>query len=367
MGLVDGFFLLGLFLFGLPLAALVGTLLGKLLNMPRLGGCLPGLVLLVIIFGVPVALRVSGVPGAAHIVEKRESVSVLPYTGTWYNRYDLVLHAKPPGASRADPSSRSWTDSITMSLRASREIFDRARVGQTIGITYLPFRPSIGKLTERSLLDLIREVLAVRDIVVGIVLVLSLLMAITVSRRSPTNPVMRAAKFVVLSACLVAVIGSMWVGYQNPAPISEYAVNAAAIGRVVQARRIDRTLFDFSNSDHSSAPLEQPFDVVEVEFTPPLLAQVVHAADAVDSGTVRGLEPGTPVRIRYDVSTPRTIRIDGATRTYRATNARMMTQDAAIMLAVVLGFLGLSTLLARRKHSSPRNGGSSGGHRGQTR
>jgi hypothetical protein len=354
MGLVDGFFLLGLFLFGLPLAAVVGSLLGRLLHMPRLGGCLPGLVLLVIIFGVPVALRVSGVPGTAQIAEKRESVTVLPYTGTWYNRYHLVLHYKPPGASLGDPTSRNWTDSLSLSLAATRDIFDRARVGQTIGITYLPFRPSIGKLTERSFLDLIREMLSVRDILVGVVLVLGVIVAIAVSGRTPTNPAARTVKYVVLAACLVTVLGAGWLGYQNPPSVSEYAVNAAAVGRVVQVRRIDRTLFDMSSSDHSSAPLAQPFDVIEVEFTPPMLAQVVHAADAVDSGTVRGLALGSPLSIRYDAAAPRTIRLDGGTRTYRATNAREMGEQTAIMLGALVILGGLSVVLSRRKRRRAR-------------
>lgn len=350
MGLVDGFFLLGLFLFGLPLAAVVGTLLGKLLHMPRLGGFLPGLVLLVIIFGVPVALRVAGAPATALVEEKRERITVFPYTGTWYNSYNLVVRFKPPQASLADPSSRNGSrDSVRLSIAATRDLFDRARVGETVAVTYLPFRPSIGKLADRSFVDLLREMLAVRDIMLGIVLAAAIIVAVTFSSRSSVNPAARAARYVVLAACFVAVIGAGWLGYQNPTSVSESAVNAATIARVVQVRRIDRTLFDFSNSDHSSAPLAQPFDVVEVEFTPPSVAQVVHAADAVDSGSVRGLALGAPVPIRYDAAVPRTIRIDGGTRTFRATNARMMGEQTGIALATLVVLGGLTIALSRRK------------------
>lgn len=350
MGLVDGFLLLGLFLFGLPLAAAVGTLLGKLFHVPRLGSWLPGLVLLVILFGFPVSLRVAGVRATAHVAEKREDVRVFGYTGTWYNNYNLVVRFKPPEASRADPTSRnSLSDSISLSIAATRELFDRARVGGTVSVVYLPFRPSIGKLADRSFVDLLREMLAVRDILLGLVLVLAVAVAVVLSRWSTRNPSARTVRAFGFAVCFVTAIGAGWLGFQNPVSVPESAVNATAVGRIVQWRRVDRTLLSFSNSRRSSEPLAQPFDVVEVEFTPPLLNQVVHAADAIDSGSVGRFVSGAPLRIRYDARAPRTVRIDGGTRTYRAKNARGMVEQVLFVLIALLVLVGLSALWGLRK------------------
>jgi hypothetical protein len=145
-------------------------------------------------------------------------------------------------------------------------------------------------------------------------------------------------------------VGSAWLGYQNPPSVPESAVDTSAIARVVQARRIDRTLLDFSSSSqHSSAPLAQPFDVVEVEFTPPSLGQPVHAVDAVDSGSVRYLTPDAAIPIRYRSAEPRIIRVAGGARTFRATNARGMIEQLLIVLAMMLGLVGLSVLFSKRK------------------
>ena len=350
MGLVDGFFLLGLFLFGVPLAALVGTLLGKLFGMPRLGGCLPGLVLLTIMFGVPVALRMTGVRTTAQVQQKRERVNVFSYTGTWYNSYNLVVHFQPPHAARADRTSRSWaSDSVTLSIAATRELFDRARVGSAIDVVYLPYRPSIGKLADRSLSDLFREMLAVPDIFLGLVMVLAIGLAVWLSTRPLQNSMARSMRALLIAACLGTAITAMWFGYRNPASVPETAVNASGVGHIVQVRRVDMTLFSMSSSNNSSSPLAQPFDVIEVEFTPPLLNQVVHAADAVDTGSLRGLDPGLPLRIHYDALSPRTMRIDGGTRTFRAKNARDIAETLLIVLLFAVGFVGLSALFARRK------------------
>ena len=329
---------------------MIGSVLGKLLNMPRLGGCLPGLVLLVIIFGFPVSLAVAGKTTTGHVAQKQESVKVFNYTGTSYNRYNVVVHYLPPGASLADATSRNaMSDSVRLSVAATREQFDRARIGDAIAVRYLPFRPSIGKLADRSFVDLLREVYAIRDIRYGLYLVLALIVAIVLSRRTIENPAARMLRRLVYAACLVTVIVAGWLGYQGPESVPESAVDTDVSARIVGWQRIDRTLFDFSNSQHSSAPLAQPYDVIELAFTPSALGQEVHAADAVDSGTAGPLVIDRPLRIRYASRAPRTARIVCGTRTFRAKNARDMVQQSVIVLAMLLGVVAIGTLFSRKK------------------
>ena len=358
MGLIDGFVLLGLFLVGLPLAALVGTLLGKLFGIPRLGGCLPGLVLFTIVFGVPVALALTGVPTVASVEAKQERVRVVGYTGHWYHSYRLVLHYKPPNVASADFTTRSpVSDSVTLNVSATRDAFDRARVGSKVAVVYLPYRPSIGRLADRSFVDLLSEIYALPDVRIGLLMMLAIGLAVWISARTPNfrlrYPVLKAVRVGIFTVCFLTAMTGMWLGFQNPSPVPESAVNDSADARVVTWRRIDITLFSLSNSNHSSSPLAQPFDVVELEFTPTALGQLVHAADAVDSGSVRGLEQGDVLRIRYDAGAPRTIRIQGGTRTYRAKNARDIGEQILFSMAVLLALFGISMWWARRKRTAP--------------
>jgi hypothetical protein len=325
--------------------------------MPRLGGCLPGLLLLTIAFGVPVALQVAGVRTTAHVEKKTERVRVMPYTGEWYHAYGLVLQFDPRNKSLADPTTRSpMSDSLRLSAATDREGFDRVRAGSTVDVVYLPFRPSIGRLADRSFLHQARDVIAVPGVGLALVLALAIVVAVWMSSRSSPSAGGAAGTLVrgvVYAACFVTAMTASWLGFQNPESVPESAVNTPAVGRVAGVQRIDRTLFSLSNSEHSSEPLAQPFDVVEVEFTPsPGL--VVHAADAVDSGTVRGLAVDSLLRIRYDARAPRTMRIDGGTRTFRARNEREMVRSALLAALLFLAVFGIGALFSRRRRTRAR-------------
>jgi hypothetical protein len=325
--------------------------LGKLLHVPRLAGCLPVFTLLAIPFGVPVALRVAGVHGTAHVAEKRESMHVFGYSGSSTHTYHLVLHFSPGSASLADATTRiPSSDSLRLSAAAARDVFDRTRVGDVVDIVYLPFRPSIGKLASAPFIGLLRAMLAVPEIAFGLLAVLAMAVAIALSRVTVVNRGLRTIRAVAIAACGVVILGAGWMTYQNPRSVPESAVDSSAVARIVGVQRIDRTLFSFDNTNQqSSEALDQPFDVVEVEFTPPMLGQPVHATDAVDAGSLRGLESGAPLSIRYATATPRTIRIAGGTRTFRATNARGMLEQIAIVGGMLLVLLAFWTVVQRRK------------------
>ena len=351
MGFVDAFLLIGLFLAALPIAIGVGFVCRRILHAPRLAGCLPPLVLLTALFAVPLALRVAGVHGTARVAERRESVKVFGYTGSSFITYNLVLHFRPAGASLADATSRIVsTDSLTLGANATRDVFDRTRVGDVVDVVYLPFRPSIGKLADRSFLDLVWAMLEIPEVPFGLAVLLAVAVAVVLSRRTIVRPAVRRARVMVMAACFVVAVGAGWMSYQNPRPVPESAVDASAVARVVGVQRIDRTLFSFDNTtEHSSDALAQPFDVVEVEFTPAALGQPVHGTDAVDSGSVRGLDVGAPLAIRYATANARTVRIVGGTRTFRARNARGMLEQVAILGGMLLVLVLFWALVQRRR------------------
>lgn len=319
--------------------------------MPRLGGCLPGLVLLVILFACPVALAISGKHVIARVVEKNERVKITPYTGNWYNQYSVVVHFAPRPAARAEATSRAApSDSISLSVAATRDMFDRLRVGFAVDVVYLPYRPSIGKLTDRSLVDLLREILGVPGVRMAVIMVLAMAVAVFVMKRKPRRDVARVARIPIVAMCVAMAITALWRGYQNPESVSEASVSTSGLARVVNMRRIDRTPFSFSHSSTGSSSLAQPFDVVEVEFLSPLTKRLVHTADAVDAGSIKGLSPGQLLRIRYNARAPRTMLIEGGTRTFRARNSRDTLGQLAIVLGLILALAGISVLVKRKNH-----------------
>jgi hypothetical protein len=62
--------------------------------------------------------------------------------------------------------------------------------------------------------------------------------------------------------------------------------------------------------------LRQPFQILDLEFTPPGSAEAVHAIDQVDRGSVPGFARGAAVAITYPASQPHAARVAAATRTY---------------------------------------------------
>jgi len=77
----------------------------------------------------------------------------------------------------------------------------------------------------------------------------------------------------------------------------------------------------------------------------------VRATDAVDSGSVHGLDIGAPLSIRYAAATPRMVRIAGGTRTFRARNARGMLEQMAIVSGMLGVMLAFWAVMQRRKGS----------------
>ena len=136
------------------------------------------------------------------------------YTGSSHNTYNLVLHFSPDRASLADATTRiTSSDSLRLNTSATRDVFDRTRVGDVVDIVYLPFRPSIGKLADGSFLDLFRAMLSIPEIAFGLLVLLALALAIMLSRITLVNRTPRSIRAVVIAACVVVILGAGWMAY----------------------------------------------------------------------------------------------------------------------------------------------------------
>ncbi len=352
MGFIDSFLLLGLFFVGLPVAAAVGWVLEKLFRVSWLGRLPIVLVLLTTLFGVPLALRVAGVPATARVVARDERVKLAWRDGAWTTSQWLRVRFLPAHAGRADPVMRDRTDSVTLALRSTATMYDRTPVGATVPVTYVSFRPSIAKLSERTLGDLVREMLAVAGLPALLTLVAALVLAALLSSWSPAWPAarrLRTGGFVALGAA--AAVAALELAFTSPAHGADGPMPALAEARVEAISSIG-TGRCFLCEEGTSAPLNQPYQVVTLAFTPSGARWPVRTADAVDSGSVRGLRDGAVVAVRYAPATPRAARIEGARRTFETRNGRDAFWEAVLvagaLLAVYLVFQRVTRNVWRR-------------------
>jgi hypothetical protein len=121
-------------------------------------------------------------------------------------------------------------------------------------------------------------------------------------------------------------------GARRPAPPDG---TARAQARVHEVRRIEYALATRRSSDFE---LRLPYDVAALAFVPAAGADTVVAVDAVDAESVRGLEPGATVRVRFDPAAPRAATIDGGSRTYYDANR-------PLYIAIVGGTFAAATLI----------------------
>jgi hypothetical protein len=349
MGFLDSFIALGLFLVGLPVAWAIGWVLEKLTGIRFLGRLPIILVLIALLFGVPLALRFAGVPATARVVEHGERVDLSRRDGAWTTSQWLRVRFRPANARRADPTMRDdASDSVTLQLRSTAAMYDRVPVGASVPVTYVSFRPSIATLSERTMSDLWREMLAIGGVVPVLALIVALLFAAMLWRWHPTGPPargVRRAGFVALGG--VAAIAVVRVALGSAVHGPDDAMPAVAQARVEDVSHIG-TGRCFLCGRNQTAKLNQPYQVVTLSFTPNGAGWPVQTADAIDSGSVAALRQGAMIAVRYAPAIPRHARIEGARRTFETRNGRDAFLEALVAGAVLLvGSLAFMRVMGR--------------------
>ena len=90
----------------------------------------------------------------------------------------------------------------------------------------------------------------------------------------------------------------------------------AAFAQVRQVDTVTRSGRYGRRSGYSSSDYPQPYELVELVFTPAGRDRPVTAVDAVDQGSVPGLTAGAMVAITYPPDAPRQARLTVGTRDY---------------------------------------------------
>jgi arginase family enzyme len=94
-----------------------------------------------------------------------------------------------------------------------------------------------------------------------------------------------------------------------------------------------------SHVDFGPIKLEQPFQIVELEFTPPGAADPVVAIDAVDLDSIPHLQKKQVVSIDYDVHDPRIARLQAGTRNFPSQARRQVLTIYGAFATLFLGVL----------------------------
>ena len=353
MGFLESFILLGLFFVGLPVAWAVGWVLEKITGISFLGRLPIFIVLIALLFGIPLSLRFAGVPTMARVVDHSERVDLARMDRSWTVSQWLRVRFLPTNARRADPTMLDrQTDSVTLQLRSTAAMYDGIPVGAIVPVTYVSFRPSIAKLSQRTMSDLWRELLAVGGMAPLVALIAALILAAMLSSWRPTWSAARGVRrvgFIALGG--IAAIAGMKVAFGSAVHGPDDPMPAMAQAHVEDISSVGEGRC-FLCGRNQTDKLNQPYQVVTLSFTPSGAGWPVQTADAIDSGSIRGLTQGATLAVRYAPTIPRHARIEGAQRTFETRNGRDAFWEAVLagagLLVVYLVFTRVMGRLWKR-------------------
>lgn len=337
--LVDSVVLLalGLVVFG-GLLKLGGFLGGK--RAPWLAFVLPLLGAIGAVLGFEALLDRAGAATRGGVVGKTEWVTLNP-NGSWFQTYSITVR------HRGAPSTE------TVNHRVDRALFDSLAVGDSVAVRAASFRPSISRIESMTLA---RWVGIARDtgmlfFVGGVLAVLAGLFLF--GGTGVTGSARKAA-----ALALVAAGGfACWPEakpYRGPEPPAAPAGTAeGVVARVRSIYGIYPTRL--SSTSRGGWRLPQPYQVVEVKFTPAGGRTPVTGVDVIDEGSVPGVATGKAVALSYDRGDPRVIQLRGAARRWPEANARSIWVALGWIGGLVAGFvllrLGLRVIFGGGKRS----------------
>ena len=290
-----------------------------------------------------------GVLATGRVVAKREAF-VMPGGDSWKHVFEVTFEYRPADAPYAD----------TAKQRVTPDLYRRLHVGGPVQVRYSPSRllrsfAGMGLYLEDSpwMSRLHYGPPSQRDLIMlSAIAVLAAVGWLAWVRRSKLLGVVAAigtgmwAPEIMLAATglllcpvlfwaawrrpgkgygwtLAAVIASStailyWrIPQPSPPPRAPIAQGTAV---VQQVRIVHEIWSDYSEGGgHESNPgqdIRQPYQMVELAFTPSGAAEPIHFLDAIDADSVPALAPGASVPVEYSIDDPAAARIAGGTRHY---------------------------------------------------
>jgi hypothetical protein len=327
----------------------VSWLLAKLLRLPGIvtllfGAALVAGALLAASFYLDSAGRL--VTGR---VDMHNEAIAINRQGDWEYDRRIELRYRLDGAPIAEVPSAN--ESAT-SLRPASQQFDQLWAGGNVELRVLPLYRSLAlvRLADTNTFDAIPW-----RIVAMFVGGLLLLWAVSRMLRSNVGGVIVVVLAVILGFGTPLVLG--FQRGQASADLTARPLRATA--EVVEVTRITEVdPFPCPNSGRSRCErhdtmfkVAQPYDIVQLRFTPQGAASPLVAVDAVDVDAARSYPPGESIEIAYAPADPRAALIPGSAHGHYLRNAVGLAGiiGGFTLLIAVLLFWGL--WVARRKRS----------------
>jgi hypothetical protein len=279
-------------------------------------------------FGTALYVDVAGITTPAMITEKRETIRHTS-TGGWVRDLTLLVRYQP-----YDETLTQLTD-----IRANQATYDRLHVGATVPIKYAPSRvlrdllilPAT-QLADQSTLDwLLLQYNASTLRNVGLALLGVVLFCFWL-----ITPAGKSAWWRVVPL-LIWGIAMMFFALRPtliPAPAVPQRLATAIVkdvDRITLARKTSR-----SSLRYYSRTLLQPYDLVQLEWTPPGMDTPVQVVDEIDPESITDLKTGSTVAISYRQNDPRAAQLVGGTRSHQWINYLTLPVNLAILFGLWL-------------------------------
>ena len=254
--------------------------------------------------GGSVYLDRKGVPIIARVAAKQERIVVgHEPSGEWDRYYEVSAAFELPGGGGSQAT-----------VRVPRKRYDTLHHGDPIEVLYLPQFPLLARTSDRCTASVVRELawgLAGIPILVWLV---GGLAALWIAARMGTIPVL--------------AVGLGWLVAAYPLlfspPSRDGPRPAEATAEVRGVTLVDKSPARVSHTSRGTSRfnrrLQVPYQVVELRVPVAGGRDTVLAADAVDSGSVRGLAFGARLPVRLDPAAPREAQLVGGTRRFAEAN-----------------------------------------------
>jgi hypothetical protein len=250
------------------------------------------------IIGYSLYLDNAGTVTSGKVSAKQETISV--QAGDWTRHLLLQVRFQIPG-ELIPRYAQGNVDILT---------YDRTHMGDGVLVRYLP-SPVLhqlvmiptARLASDTTLSLPADSYGPLERVIGVTLLLVLLLVLAVRTKN------RIARILFIA------LGSIAFGYflfprQTPAPAGNIQSARATVARISTVTRI------LEGRRKRGMATSQPYDIVQLSFTPQGRTESVIAVDEIDHDSIPGLSAGEILPIQYQSDQPRIARILGGSRTF---------------------------------------------------
>ena len=237
-------------------------------------------------------------------------------------------------------------------LDLPRERYDALHVGDTISVHYFPAFPLLARAADRTTLqavgNAVGRLLSNRSLMPSLIWFLTGAAALWLASWVAT-PAIVATGLAWMAAGLLLLFPRVSPDAPGPATANARVSAVNLIAKAPARNRSRRHRAGRAFGDQARR-LAMPYQVVQLRFARPGEVDSTLAVDAVDSGSVAGLEVGTELPIRYDPQSPREARLAAGRRTYLERN-RYHFRTPVIGLAL-LGILAAWGARRRRRRGT---------------